>query len=172
MPTGFHVSGDSVRLLPAHSLRGTPKCAYELRKSGLATSREGLSVADEQIWPVRSLDVDVAANLFVERAHSVAPGFSADEADAVVEICQRLDGIPLAIELAASRISSMTASDVRDRLDQRFKLLVGVRRGLDRHQTLRQAVQWSYDLLDDAEKALLARCCVFSADSMFKVLVR
>ncbi|MFY9922267.1 MAG: adenylate/guanylate cyclase domain-containing protein, partial [Mycobacterium sp.] len=64
--------------------------------------------------------------------------------------------------LAASRISSMTASDVRDRLDQRFKLLVGTRRGLERHQTLRQAVQWSYDLLDDAEKALLARCSVFS----------
>ena len=56
----------------------------------------------------------------------------------------------------------MTASDVRDRLDQRFRLLVGTRRGLGRHQTLRQAVQWSYDLLDDAEKALLARCSVFS----------
>src|SRR6185369_9541779 len=84
------------------------------------------------------------------------------DTDDVVEICRRLDGIPLAIELAASRMSSMTASDVRDRLDQRFKLLVGTRRGLDRHQTLRQAVQWSYDLLDDAEKALLARCSVFS----------
>ncbi len=128
----------------------------------LATSREGLSLAEEQVWPVRSLDVDAAASLFVERAHSVAPGFSADESDAVVDICRRLDGIPLAIELAASRISSMTASDVRDRLDQRFRLLVGTRRGLERHQTLRQAVQWSYDLLDDAEKALLARCSVFS----------
>jgi predicted ATPase len=128
----------------------------------LATSREGLSVTDEQIWPVRSLDVDAAASLFVERAHSVAPGFTAQESDAVVEICRRLDGIPLALELAASRTSSMTASDVRDRLDHRFKLLVGARRGLERHQTLRQAVQWSYDLLDDSEKALLARCSVFS----------
>jgi predicted ATPase/class 3 adenylate cyclase len=128
----------------------------------LATSREGLGIADEQIWPVHSLSIDASVNLFVERADSVAPGFAADDTDAVVEICRRLDGIPLAIELAASRISSMTARDVRDRLDQRFKLLVGTRRGLERHQTLRQAVQWSYDLLDDAEKALLERCSVFS----------
>jgi tetratricopeptide (TPR) repeat protein len=79
-----------------------------------------------------------------------------------MEICRRLDGIPLAIELAASRISSMTLDDVRDRLDRRFKLLVGSRRSLERHQTLRHAVQWSYDLLDDAEKALLERCSVFA----------
>ena len=128
----------------------------------LATSREGLCLADEQLWPVKSLDVDEAGHLFVERARSVAPGLSPDDSEAVVEICRRLDGIPLAIELAASRISSMTASDIRDRLDQRFKLLVGTRRGVERHQTLRQAVQWSYDLLDEAEKALLARCSVFS----------
>ena len=79
----------------------------------------------------------------------------ADEASAVVEICRRLDGIPLAIELAAARMVSMTATEVRDRLDDRFRLLVGSRRGLERHQTLRHAVQWSYDLLDDDEKALL-----------------
>ena len=87
---------------------------------------------------------------------------TADEAGAVVEICRRLDGIPLAIELAASRMASMTASEVRDRLDQRFRLLVGSRRGLERHQTLRHAVAWSYDLLDDAEKTLLERCSVFA----------
>jgi tetratricopeptide (TPR) repeat protein len=86
----------------------------------------------------------------------------ADEAAAVVEICHRLDGIPLAIELAASRMASMTASDVRDRLDHRFRLLVGTRRGLERHQTLRHAVAWSYDLLSDAEKALVTRCSVFT----------
>ena len=80
----------------------------------------------------------------------------------MVEICRRLDGIPLAIELAASRMASMTASEVRDRLDDRFKLLVGSRRGLERHQTLRHAVAWSYDLLDDAEKTLLERCSVFA----------
>ena len=124
----------------------------------LATSREGLGVADEQVWPVSSLDVvagtgSPAVELFVERARAIAPRFSmADEADAVVEICQRLDGIPLGIELAASRMASMTASEVRDRLDDRFRLLVGSRRGLARHHTLRHTVAWSYDLLDDAEK--------------------
>jgi predicted ATPase len=136
----------------------------------LVTSREGLGVADEQLWPVPSLDVgagidSAAVNLFVERAHSVAPRFSmatTDEAQAVIEICRRLDGIPLAIELAASRMASMTASEVRDRLDQRFRLLVGSRRGLERHHTLRHAVAWSYDHLDDAEKALLDRCSVFA----------
>ena len=80
----------------------------------------------------------------------------------MVEICRRLDGIPLAIELAASRMASMTATEVRDRLDHRFRLLVGSRRGLERHQTLRHAVAWSYDLLDDAEKTLLERCSVFA----------
>ncbi|HTY33162.1 ATP-binding protein [Mycobacterium sp.] len=136
----------------------------------LATSREGLGVSDEQLWRVPSLDVNAgtesaAVDLFVDRARSVVSDFSLaqpGEADAVVEICRRLDGIPLAIELAASRIASMTAGDVRDRLDQRFRLLVGSRRGLARHQTLRHAVAWSYDLLDDAEKVLLNRCSVFA----------
>jgi predicted ATPase/class 3 adenylate cyclase len=136
----------------------------------LATSREGLGVADEQLWLVPSLDVDAgtdssAVSLFVERAHSVAQRFSLagnDETTAVVEICQRLDGIPLAIELAASRMQSMTVTEMRDRLDQRFRLLVGSRRGLERHHTLRHAVQWSYDQLEDAEKDLLERCSVFA----------
>ena len=122
------------------------------------------------MWPVPSLDVragidSAAVTLFVERARSAAPQFSlaeADEAGAVVEICRRLDGIPLAIELAASRMVSMGASEVADRLDQRFRLLVGSRRGLERHQTLRGAVAWSYDHLEDAEKAVLERCSVFA----------
>jgi predicted ATPase len=136
----------------------------------LATSREGLGLSEEQLWRVPSLDVNSgtespAVNLFLDRAHSVVSDFSLaqpGEADAVVEICRRLDGIPLAIELAASRMASMTAIEVRDRLGQRFRLLVGSRRGLARHHTLRHAVAWSYDLLDDAEKALLDRCSVFS----------
>jgi predicted ATPase/class 3 adenylate cyclase len=134
----------------------------------LATSREGLGVFDEQLWPVSSLDVargidSSAAALFLERAQSVVPDLSIGHADqaSVVEICRRLDGIPLAIELAASRMASMTAGEVRARLDNRFRLLVGARRGLERHQTLRQAVAWSFDLLGDAEKVLLARCSVF-----------
>ncbi len=134
----------------------------------LATSRQGLQVADEQLWPLPALDttgVDSAAvTLFMERAQAVAPGtaFAGDEADAVVEICRRLDGIPLAIELAASRMASMTATEMRDRLDDRFRLLVGSRRGQGRHHTLRQAVGWSYDLLDEAEQRLLRRCSVFA----------
>ena len=135
----------------------------------LATSREGLGVPDEQVRPVRSLDaaagIDSAAvTLFVERAQGIAPGFSMVDGGeaAVTEICQRLDGIPLAIELAASRMASMTASEMRDRLDHRFRLLVGSRRGLERHHTLRHAVAWSYDLLDDTEKSVLDRCSVFA----------
>jgi predicted ATPase len=136
----------------------------------LATSREGLRLSDEQLWPVPSLDVragvdSAAATLFIDRAQAVSPGVSLtgpDEAAVVVEICHRLDGIPLAIELAASRMMSMTVSEVRDRLDDRFRLLVGSRRGLERHQTLRHAVQWSYDLLGDTEKDVLARCSVFA----------
>jgi class 3 adenylate cyclase len=129
----------------------------------IATSREGLRVPDEQLWPVPSLDVrtgtdSAAALLFVERAETVAPTMSLtgeDESAAVVEICRRLDRIPSGIELAASCMVSMTATEVRDRLDHRFRLLVGSRRGLERHQTLRHAVQSSYDLLEADEQRLL-----------------
>ncbi len=153
-------AADMIEAILAHS--GTVRI--------LATSREGLGVPDEQVRPVRSLDaaagIDSAAvSLFVERAQGIAPGFSmvdGDEAAAVSEICQRLDGIPLAIELAASRMASMTASEMRDRLDHRFRLLVGSRRGLERHHTLRHAVAWSYDLLADTEKTVLERCSVFA----------
>ena len=135
----------------------------------LATSREGLRLPNEQLWPVPSLDVrtgtdSAAVALFLERACAVAPGISLmpAEVEVVVDLCRRLDGIPLAIELAASRLQSMTVVDVRDRLDDRFRLLVGSRRGLERHQTLRHAVQWSFDLLDDREKDMLTRCSVFA----------
>ncbi len=136
----------------------------------VATSREGLGIADERLWPVPSLEVgagvdSAAVALFLERAQQVSPRFTVGgdgELAAVVEICRRLDGIPLGIELAASRMAAMTASEVRDRLDQRLRLLVGSRRGLERHHTLRRAVAWSYDLLDDTEKALLVRCSVFA----------
>ena len=136
----------------------------------LVTSREGLGMADEQLWPVPALDVSDgatsdAATLFVERAGHLAPEVTLstdDSAEAVVEICRRLDGLPLAIELAASRLLSMTVVEVRDRLDDMFRLLIGSRRALERHQTLRHAVQWSYDLLDDSERTLLNRCSVFA----------
>ncbi len=136
----------------------------------LATSREGLGANDERLWAVPSLDFhtgtdSAAVDLFLDRARSVVAGFDfadADEAAAAVEICRRLDGIPLAIELAASRMASMSPSEVRDRLDQRFRLLIGGRRGIERHQTLRHTVAWSFDLLDRRERQLLARCSVFA----------
>jgi predicted ATPase len=136
----------------------------------MATSREGLRSLAEQLWPVPSLDIQGGANsaaveLFIERAQSVKPDFAPGtgaEADAVAEICRRLDGIALAIELAAARMVSMSAQDVRDRLGDRFRLLSGSRRGLERHQTLRNTVQWSYDLLDDDERAVLGCCSVFA----------
>lgn len=136
----------------------------------LATSREGLGISDEHLWAVPSLDIrtginSAAVDLFVDRARTVDAAFeftNAEEAAAAVEICRRLDGIPLAIELAASRMASMTVSEVRDRLDQRFRLLVGSRRGVERHQTLRHTVAWSFALLNRAERDLLARCSVFA----------
>ena len=87
---------------------------------------------------------------------------SQDAIEAISEICVRLDGIPLAIELAAARTIAMSPAELRERLDDRFRLLAGSRRGLERHQTLRQAVQWSYDLLSTEERDLLDRCAVFA----------
>jgi predicted ATPase len=136
----------------------------------LATSREGLRAGAEQRWPVPSLDVQAgphsaAVALFVERAQSANPDFAAGvaaEAEVVAEICRRVDGIALAIELAAARMVSMSPQDVCDHLGDRFRLLSGSRRGLERHQTLRNTVQWSYDLLDDDERTVLQGCSVFA----------
>jgi predicted ATPase/class 3 adenylate cyclase len=136
----------------------------------MATSREGLRVAGEHLWPVPSLDVaagvgSAAVELFVERARAVAPRFGLGDphdANAVIEICRRLDGMALAIELAAARMVSMNPAEVRDRLDDRFRLLSGPRRGLERHQTLRQAVGWSYDLLGVDERTVLQQVSVFA----------
>jgi predicted ATPase len=135
----------------------------------LATSREALRIEGEQSWPVPSLDfregaLSPAVRLFDERARCVVPSFElAADVEAVGEICRRLDGIPLAIELAAARVRSMSPAQIRAKLDERFRLLTGgSRRALERHQTLRHAVQWSYDLLDERERALLRRVAVFA----------
>ena len=136
----------------------------------LATSREGLRAHAEQLWPVPSLDIQhgsasSAVQLFIDRARAAHPAFDVDdpaELSTVEEICQRLDGIPLAIELAAARMVSMGAADIRDRLGDRFRLLTGSRHGLERHHTLRHAIAWSYDLLDTDERAVLDRCSVFA----------
>jgi predicted ATPase len=132
----------------------------------VATSREPLDLDGEQIVPVRPLDVATeAVLLFVERAQAVDPEFSLDvsTSTAVEEICARLDGVPLAIELAAARVDTMAPDDIATRLDDGFRLLAsGRRRSVDRHQTLRATLEWSHQLLDDEERTLFRRLGVFS----------
>jgi predicted ATPase len=136
----------------------------------IATSREALRTRSEHVWVVPSLDIQggvesAAVALFVQRARAVVAGFTLDDerdATAVVEICRRLDGIALAIELAAARMVSMSPAEVLDRLADRFRLLAGSRRGVERHQTLRHAVEWSFDLLTEDERDMLCGCAVFA----------
>lgn len=145
--------------------------------SVLATSREGLAVEGERVVPIPSLgqprpDAGLAAaaeadavRLFVDRAAAADPDFALDEANChdVARVCSRLDGVPLAIELAAARVRSMTPAELADGLDRRFATLAGGRRrAVERHQTLRAAIDWSYDLLEPAEQALLDRLAVFA----------
>ena len=142
----------------------------------LATSREGLGIAGERIVAVRSLglprsgDRDAvlssdAARLFVERAVAVKSDFAVTDANAaaVAEVVRRLDGIPLALELAAARIPVLSPAQLAQRLDQRFRVLAGGERGaIERHATLRAAIDWSYDLLAADEQRVLARLSVFA----------
>ncbi|WP_331445066.1 BTAD domain-containing putative transcriptional regulator [Streptomyces xanthochromogenes] len=130
----------------------------------LATSREPLGVPGEAVRPVEPLAPAPAHRLFAERARTVRPDFDPDaDAEAVVEICRRLDGLPLAIELAAARLRLLTPRQIADRLDDRFRLLTtGSRTVLPRQQTLRAVVDWSWDLLDEAERNVLRRASVFA----------
>ncbi|NES14114.1 MULTISPECIES: BTAD domain-containing putative transcriptional regulator [Micromonospora] len=143
----------------------------------LATSREPLGVTGEAVRPVESLalppgDADPATalaypavRLFADRAAAARADFTVDGATVgpVVRICRALDGMPLAIELAAARLRSLTAAQVDSRLDDRFRLLTGgSRTALPRHQTLRAVVDWSWDLLDDGERALWRRLAIFA----------
>ena len=130
----------------------------------LATSREPVAIGGERVWPMPSLDQ--ATELFVERAGEADAGFAptADEHDVITRICERLDGIPLAIELAAARTRTMTVAEIRERLDDRFRLLRGSGRGgVERHQTLQATVQWSHDLLDEPDRHLFECLSVFPA---------
>ena len=136
----------------------------------LATSREYLWVAGETLLSVSPLALDGgiasdAVKLFVERASAARPGFGlydTQSAAAVTEICVTLDGLPLGIELAAARMATMSAVEVRDRLGDRFRLLKGSERQPQRQQTLQLAVGWSYDLLNDEERELLRNASVFA----------
>jgi predicted ATPase/DNA-binding SARP family transcriptional activator len=155
----------------------------------VATSREGLRVAGERLQPVPPLAVppaptdplsarsgqaggpEVAAlldhdavRLFVERATAAEPAFRLDAttAPAVVEVCRRSDGLPLALELAAARVSTLPVTELAARLEDRFRLLTGGRRTVRRQQTLEAVVAWSYDLLDARQRWLLRRLAVFA----------
>jgi predicted ATPase len=156
-------------------LRGCPGLTI------LATSREPLRIAGETAWPVPPLSVPTrsearnldallaceAIELFVQRAQSAAPAFALTEmnAGAVAEICARLDGIPLAIELAAARVRLLAPDQISARLDDRFRLLTGgARTALPRHQTIRALVDWSYELLPELERTLFSRLGVFAGD--------
>ncbi len=130
----------------------------------LATSREPLGITGEMLWPVRPLDLDHAVRLFADRAVAARSGYTVDgERPAVERICRELDGMPLAIELAAARLRTLSAAQIADRLDDRFRLLTsGSRTALPRHQTLRAVVEWSWELLDEDERRLAARLSVFA----------
>jgi len=162
----------------------------------LATSREALAVAGETIYPVSGLayptvskearqdgqncidpqelmDFD-ALNLLVERGRAISPqfGITPENASAIVQVCSRLDGMPLALELASARLNVLTIQEIASRLNDQFTLLTAdARRGVDpRHHTLRATIDWSYDLLKPGEQALLRRMAVFTAGCTLDLL--
>ncbi|MFF4626403.1 BTAD domain-containing putative transcriptional regulator [Streptomyces griseorubiginosus] len=130
----------------------------------LATSREPLGVPGELLRPVEPLPQPVALRLLADRGAAARPGFRVEEdPEACAEICRRLDGLPLGIELAAARLRMLTPRQIADRLDDRFRLLTsGSRTVLPRQQTLRAVVDWSWDLLDEEEREVLRRLSVFA----------
>ena len=130
----------------------------------LATSREPLGVEGERSWPVPALERADAARLFEDRARLVAPSFAITDAsrDAVVEVCERLDGLPLAIELAAARMRVLSVGQLARRLDDVFAVLTGgARSAPPRHQALRATLDWSYELLTGQERTVFRRLAVF-----------
>jgi predicted ATPase len=132
----------------------------------LATSREPLMVRGERLVPVPSLLPDEAERLFLERARDEAPDLVIDDDQrrAVTELCRRLDGLPLALELAASRVRALTPVELVANLEERFRMLVGGRRSrMERHQTMRGTLDWSYDLCSNVERAVFDRLSVFPA---------
>ena len=162
----------------ARLCEGLLRSAPDLRI--LATSREAMGVRGEVSWPVSSLSLpestgaagtgldeaarSEAVQLFVQRAYAAQPQFelNAERLPAVVQICRRLDGIPLALELAAARLRMLSAEQIASRLDDRFRLLTGGNRtALPRHQTLSATLDWSYDLLEEDERTVFRRLSVF-----------
>jgi predicted ATPase len=131
----------------------------------LATSREALEVDGERVVRVRSLPEDAAVRMFDDRARDAGAdaGWTNEQGAAIAEICRRVDGIPLAIELAAARVEAMSPTEIAAHLDERFRILTGKRRGrLERQQTLRATVDWSYQLLEPEERTVFDRLGIFS----------
>lgn len=130
----------------------------------LATSRERVAVEGERLHHLGPLTGRASIDLFVERARSLDGTFSVDDRTApiVSEICTRLDGLPLAIELAAARVHTLDVRDIAQALDRRFRLLTAGRRTVVRHRSLRAAVDWSYELLDPEERRVFDHCSVFA----------
>ena len=167
-----------------HLVQACAEITSQLLRAGaglkiLASSREPLHVSGEMIYPLlplpvpdpyvsfkrRALEQYAAARLFIERAVAAQPAFqvSDENAMAVAGICQRLDGIPLALELAAARVRALSVEQIAERLTDRFQLLTGGdRTALPRQQTLRALIDWSYDLLTERERALFRRLAVFA----------
>jgi predicted ATPase len=140
-------------------LRGCPNVGV------LATSREALKIPGETVHRVASLNEDAAVSLFAERAGAATDSFqlTPENRATVSKICKRLDGIALAIELAAARVRAVDVGELFARLDERFRILTGgSRTALPRQQTMRALIDWSYDLLEPAEQVLLRRVSVFS----------
>jgi tetratricopeptide (TPR) repeat protein len=128
----------------------------------IASTREALTLACEHLLPVGPLATSDAVELFVDRATATRPGHAEVRADVVASICERLDGMPLAVELAAARTKALPVAQIAERLDKRFRLLTGgARTAVPRQQTLRAVVDWSYDLLFDDEKQVFARLATF-----------
>ena len=131
----------------------------------LATSREPIGITGEVTWRVPSLSIaDEAIELFTDRARRARPDFSMtdDDAATIMEICRHLDGMPLAIELAAARVRALSLTEILDGLRDRFRLLTGGgRTAMRRQQTLRASVDWSHALLTESERALFRRLAVF-----------
>ncbi|HEX7309201.1 BTAD domain-containing putative transcriptional regulator [Lentzea sp.] len=135
----------------------------------LATSREPLGITGETLCPVPPLDPEQSVALFTDRARLVNPNFVRDQQTA--DICRELDGLPLAIELAAARTRSLTTKEISDRLNDRFRLLTkGNRAAAPRHQTLRAVVEWSWDLLSDEERDLAACLATFSGGATLEAV--
>ncbi|MFY1671200.1 AfsR/SARP family transcriptional regulator [Plantactinospora sp. WMMB334] len=175
-----HLVADAARLV-ARLLGACPKVRV------LVTSREPLGLTGETLCPVSGLALPpaeatagtapgyAAVRLFVERAGDVSPGFvlDPDNLAAVLRICRTLDGLPLAIELAAARLRALPVSEVAARLDDRFRLLTrGSRTAEPRHQTLRAVVRWSWDLLDEVEQRLARRLTVFAGGATLDAVER